>query len=300
MILGLSIYQILWYFIEYAFIGWVIEVLYHAICKGQIVNRGFLNGPICPIYGVGMIGVIAITNVINSGLDEVGISSRSLRLLFIFLGGTLFATAVELFAGWILDELFHARWWDYSDLPLNLGGYICLEFSILWGMGILFVIEIVHPILAVEPTHGLITKTVGLIIMAVFYSVFIADLISTVFTMVGINKKLAKIDEISRKIHGGSDYLTDKVGGGAFKATVKIQESAVQASLAKAEIKDMTEEKLNDLYARRNKLLEELTRNSHFGAGRLIRAFPYARHTRYQQAFKYLLEKAKTVHLKKQ
>ena len=86
MFVSLSLYQILWYFIEYSFIGWVVEVLYHATCKGQIVNRGFLNGPVCPIYGVGMIGVIAITDLINGRLDEAGIDSRSMRLFFIFLG----------------------------------------------------------------------------------------------------------------------------------------------------------------------------------------------------------------------
>ena len=291
MFVSLSLYQILWYFIEYSFIGWVVEVLYHATCKGQIVNRGFLNGPICPIYGVGMIGVIAITDIINGRLDEAGIDSRSMRLFFIFLGGSLFATVIELFAGWLLDKLFHARWWDYSELPLNLGGYICFEFSILWGLGILFVIEIVHPLLEIEPTHGLIARTTGMILLAVFYSVFTADLTATVFTLIGINRKLARIDEISEAIHEGSDYLTDKVGGGAYKATVKIQESAVQASLAKAEIKDMTEDAINDLYAKKNKLIEELALHRHFGAGRLMRAFPYARHTRYQQAFKAFMDK---------
>ncbi len=296
---GLTFYQILWFFLEYAFIGWVIEVLYHAVCKGQIVNRGFLNGPICPVYGVGMAGVIAITNIINSKLDEAGISSQSLRLFFIFLGGTLFATAIELIAGWALDKLFHARWWDYSSLPLNLGGYICLEFSILWGLGILFVIEIVHPLLAIEPTHGLIARGAGIILLAVFYVIFIADLTATVFTMIGINKKLKRIDEISSAIHEGSDYLTDKVGGSAYKATVKVQESAVQASLAKAEIRDATEDHVNELYALRSKLMEDLTRHRHFGAGRLIMAFPTARHTRYQDAFKAFIEKARTDRLKK-
>ncbi|MCR4688312.1 MAG: hypothetical protein K5745_02060 [Saccharofermentans sp.] len=296
---GLTLYQVLWYFLEYAFIGWIIEVLYHAVCKGQIVNRGFLNGPICPVYGVGMVGVIAITNMINSELDKRGIDSNSLRLLFIFLGGTVFATVIELIAGWALDKLFHARWWDYTSLPFNVGGYICLEFSILWGLGILFVVQIVHPLLAIEPTHGLIQRTAGIVLLVIFYIFFIADLTATVFTMIGINKKLAKINEISEAIHEGSDFLTDKVGGNAYKATVKLQEGAVQASLAKAEMRDMTEDRIKELKETRTRLIEELTRHRHIGAGRLIMAFPEAKHTRYQDAFKAFMDRARTKRSKK-
>ena len=60
MLFGMTIYQILWYFLEYSFIGWVVEVVYHAVAMGKIINRGFLNGPVCPIYGTGMLGVLML------------------------------------------------------------------------------------------------------------------------------------------------------------------------------------------------------------------------------------------------
>ena len=197
MILGLTLYQILWYFLEYSFIGWVVEVVYHAVAMGKIINRGFLNGPVCPIYGTGMLGVLMLSNVITSALTDAGVGSHSVRLLCIFAGGTIFATAVELAGGWILDKLFHARWWDYSDRKFNLGGYICPEFSLLWGLGILAVVEIVHPFLAVEPTHGIIAHAAGVIILAILYVILVIDCIATVLTIRGFNKKLAEIDEIS-------------------------------------------------------------------------------------------------------
>ncbi|MCR5615245.1 MAG: hypothetical protein K6F45_03675, partial [Saccharofermentans sp.] len=103
--------------------------------------------------------------------------------------------------------------------------------SILWGLGILFVVSIVHPVLAVEPTHGMIAHTAGMIILAVLYTVFVIGCIATVLTIRGFNKKLAEIDEITAAIRQGSDYITEKVGGGAYKTTVKLEEGALQAKL---------------------------------------------------------------------
>ncbi len=302
MLFGLTSYQILWYFLEYSFIGWVIEVVYHAVGMGKIINRGFLNGPVCPIYGTGMLGVLMLTNLITSALEKTGNTSESVRLLCIFAGGSLFATLVEFLGGWILDKLFHARWWDYSDRKFNLHGYICLEFSILWGLGILFVVSIVHPLLSVEPTHGVIAHAAGIVILAVLYTVFVADCVATVLTIRGFNKKLAEIDEISAAIHMGSDYITEKVGGGAYKTTVKLEEGALQAKLGYAELKDRVEagkEELDakaestrrELIARQNKLYEELMRQRHWGIGRMLRAFPGIKHDKYTEALKELMEK---------
>lgn len=302
MILGLTIYQILWYFLEYSFIGWIVEVIFHAVCIGKIVNRGFLNGPICPIYGTGMLGVLMMTNVITNVLQTAGITSEPVRMLCIFAGGSLLATLVEYIGGWMLDKLFHARWWDYSDRRFNLHGYICLEFSILWGLGILFVVSIVHPVLAVEPTHGMIAHTAGMIILAVLYTVFVIDCIATVLTIRGFNKKLAEIDEISAAIRQGSDYITEKVGGGAYKTTVKLEEGALQAKLGYAELKDKVEagkEELDaradstrrDLQARRDKLLEELTKQRHIGIGRLLNAFPAIKHEKYAEVLKEIMDR---------
>ena len=302
MILGLTLYQILWYFLEYSFIGWVVEVVYHAVAMGKIINRGFLNGPVCPIYGTGMLGVLMLSNVITSALTDAGVGSHSVRLLCIFAGGTLFATAVELAGGWILDKLFHARWWDYSDRKFNLNGYICPEFSLLWGLGIVAVVEIVHPLLAVEPTHGIIAHAAGIIILAVLYTVLVIDIVATVLTIRGLNKKLAEIDEISAAIRQGSDFITDKVGNSAYKTTVKLEESAVQARLGYAELTDkvasdreefdaMAENTRRELIDRRDRLYAELTKKRHFGVGRLLNAFPMVKHEKYAEALREIMEK---------
>ena len=140
MIFGLTYYEICSDFLIYSFLGWVLEVIYHAVQKGVIVNRGFLNGPVCPVYGFGVVGFLMVLKSIN---PAVAIEDTSIILLF--AGGTVFCSAVELLAGWLLDKLFHMRWWDYSDEPFNIHGYICLRFSLLWGVACVIVFGILFP-----------------------------------------------------------------------------------------------------------------------------------------------------------
>ena len=136
MVCGFSLYQILAFFLIYSCLGWCLEVIYAAVSTGQLVNRGFLNGPVCPIYGFGMI-IVLFT-----------LSPLADNLLLLYLGGVILPSVLELVGGWALYKLYHTRWWDYSDFPFNIGGYICLEFSLLWGVGTVVVMKAVHPVIA--------------------------------------------------------------------------------------------------------------------------------------------------------
>lgn len=111
MICGMTYFQICLYFLIYSFGGWVVEVIFHAVALGKVINRGFLNGPVCPVYGFGVLSVFALLNTIQGSGHQM-----SDGMIFVF--GIVLATAVELVAGWLLDVCFHARWWDYSDKPL--------------------------------------------------------------------------------------------------------------------------------------------------------------------------------------
>lgn len=122
-------------FFIYSFCGWCIEVAFVAVTVGKVENRGFLNGPICPIYGCGMLSVLAALMPVRG------------KWFLLFLGGMIICSAVELFGGWILDKIFHMRWWDYTDKPFNIGGYICLGFSIMWGIAVLFAVKFAHPLI---------------------------------------------------------------------------------------------------------------------------------------------------------
>ena len=130
-----SFYEYLAFFVIYAFLGWCAEVIFNAVNTGHFVNRGFLNGPVCPIYGFGMVIVVLCLTPLQK------------NWLLLFLGSMVLTSALEWLTGYVLKKVFHTSWWDYSDQPFNIGGYICLRFSILWGLGCVMVMYLVHPMI---------------------------------------------------------------------------------------------------------------------------------------------------------
>ena len=100
MVCGFSLYHILAYFLIYSCMGWCLEVIYAAATTGQLVNRGFLNGPVCPIYGFGMIIVLFVLTPLQHSI------------LLLYIGGVILPSALELVGGWALYKLYHTRWWD--------------------------------------------------------------------------------------------------------------------------------------------------------------------------------------------
>ena len=259
MIAGISYYHIFQYFLIYSFLGWCTEVIYAAVAEGRIVNRGFLNGPVCPIYGF---GILAVFGTVNTGLSRYGTSSLYKNLLLIFLCGMALTTMIELFGGWALDKLFHARWWDYSDKPLNFHGYICLQFSLLWGIGIVLVVEVVHPLIAAT-FDRVLPETVGWPLMYFLYIVYAADTMLSVMIMVGLNKRLAELDEMQKKMRVVSNTLSDGIGRSALETAQYIGEAKVQAALAKAEAMDslsaVKAEAVDSLSAAKNGAIDGLS-----------------------------------------
>ena len=267
------VYIVLEYFLVYSFLGWCTEVAYQAVKKGEVINRGFLNGPVCPIYGFGVLAVFRMLEAAGEG------SLPEQNAFKVFCFGVVLATAIELFGGWLLDRLFHARWWDYSDRPFNLHGYICLEFSIIWGLGILLVVRGVNP--AVTHALGLVPVRVGWILIAVFMIVFTADVMISIMVMTGLNKRMAEIDEMREKMRVVSNDLSERIGTRAIDTAQHIDEAKVQASLAKTEARVRVDQKRDEYEARRRDLIARIRASRHFGAGRLLRAFPEMKHRDY-------------------
>ena len=239
MIFGMTFYQICIFFLLYSFIGWVVEVTFHAVALGLVINRGFLNGPVCPVYGFGMLAVLAMVHTAS------GYFSGETPLWLLFLGGMLLTSSIELLAGWALDVLFHAKWWDYSDKPFNFHGYICLEFSLFWGLGVVLVMRVFHPMLDAA-TAERIPPSVGWPLLGVFYALYIADAVVTVLMIVGFNRKLKELDELKAKMRVPSDAITKVVATNAIRTSAAIGESRVQASLAKAEFQSAASEKYEE------------------------------------------------------
>ena len=221
---GFSLYQTLAYFLIYSCLGWCLEVVYAAVTTGKLVNRGFLNGPVCPIYGFGMVIVLyALTPLVDN-------------TLLLYLGGVILPSALELVGGWALYKLYRTRWWDYSDYPFNIGGYICLEFCLLWGVGTLVVMRIVHPIIA--GLVAMVPTLVGVILMCILYAVYATDVVATAIAASTLADTLDTMEKLGDSIHAVSDAMTELLGTTAMTADQKMDESRLQLKLAAAEARD--------------------------------------------------------------
>ena len=241
MYFGMTLYEICWYFVLYSLIGWCLEVVYHAVSLGKVVNRGFLNGPVCPVYGFGMVGLLAVVNTAGAALAPAG-EDRAGSLIFLFLAGMCLATAVELLAGWGLDMIFHARWWDYSDEPFNFHGYICLKFSLLWGLGAVLVVRLVHPLVA-GGIPSLLPLSWGWPLCGVCYVIFLTDTGLTVAGIIGMNKRLEELEKLRRSMRTVSDGMTEVLADSAIRTQNAVAETRIQGALARAEIREAAAEK---------------------------------------------------------
>ena len=182
----------LYWFFLYGFIGWGVEVVYAAVKTHKLVNRGFLCGPICPIYGFGMVGLIYSVSLIPMP------DSGSMSAVAIFFIGMILTTAIELVGGWALFKIYHIRWWDYSNMKFNLGGYICPQFSLLWGLGSVLMIKVVHPLLARGSSP--MPFNIMLIVDVVLLVLFVVDVAASTAAAIGLNKYLREIDELRAKL----------------------------------------------------------------------------------------------------
>lgn len=178
MLVPYSWFQILWYFYIYGFLGWCSEVAFAAVAHGKFVNRGFVNGPICSIYGFGVMSV-------------------------------LFTSAIEYLTGWVLEKVFHDKWWDYSKRPLNIKGYVCLEFSVLWGLACVFVVDVFQPLVA--KVVDLIPKKLGWVLLGTFSALWIADNIITAMEIRKLPKKLRALQAIEDSLTAISDEIGEEI-----------------------------------------------------------------------------------------
>ena len=278
----MSLYQALNFFMIYSVIGWMIEVSFHAITLGKVVNRGFLNGPLCPVYGCGVLSVLAVVRHAGAAMGYSGnIETASVWVLFVI--GITFSTIVELVAGAALDMIFHARWWNYSAEKFNFRGYICLRFSIIWGLGIAFVLRVVHPV--ISDIVSFVPKKIGWVLIAVVYATFIADIVLTTMSVLKLNRQLEKMEELRQSILRVSDAMSEVIGNGTIMTAQKLE---AEESKAREEY----EARKQEFEARLEHTRKLVMYHRLFGTGRLLLAFPDMRHRKYQDVIDRIREMA--------
>lgn len=285
-------------FFIYAFLGWCTEVAFAACKNGRFVNRGFLNGPVCPIYGFGMVGVAVLLEPLKD------------NLLLLYLGSAVITTVIEYITGLLLERIFHAKWWDYSNMPLNIGGYVCLLFSLIWGAMCVAIVKFVHPVIAGMVEH--LPNWLTIVLDGVFVAVIAVDLAATLATIRKLASRLTKLECMAGEIHSLSDNIGKRISDGTLAAKSRVEagetrfkEETAKFENAKDAVSDrvaagkerMTErfeqsaeasrQRLSDLKAKFEAALEENTA----GQRRLMNAFPNLKSKRNPEALQALRER---------
>jgi Predicted membrane protein len=273
-------YLYLWFILIYAFLGWCAEVAYAAVNTGKFVNRGFLNGAVCPIYGVGAVIIIAFLTPLRE------------NIFLLFLGSVLLTSALEWFTGWAFNKIFSHKWWDYSDLPFNIGGYTCLKFSLMWGLVCLLVMNVIHPI--IQNLVLLVDIRVGQIILIIFYTYLAIDIVATVQSIFKLSKQLKQINRMAAKMRNLSDYIGEKISSESILFMEKTEELKTEM----AELKDNAIEVIEEGKTIATRVIEEqdeklaqMLDKSFMGQKRILQAFPNMKSKNYNEELKVLKKK---------
>lgn len=189
-------------FITYSFIGWVVEVVNVIIMNKKIVNRGFLIGPYCPIYGCG--SLLMILFIKNTG-DLLG---TFLKIVFI-------CAILEYTTSYLMEKLFKTRWWDYSKNRYNINGRICLETMSLFGIGGCILLYLVNPF--VMNFYQMMSTLLMTIICAILLIIFVSDLVVSFNIINGVKNTIInpkrdateEIGKIRRKYK--KSYLRERI-----------------------------------------------------------------------------------------
>lgn len=184
------------YFFIYSFVGWAQETVQCSVRERRFVNRGFLNGPICPIYGCGALLILSALLPLQRGVSDLWLS-----VPLVFLIGGLIASALEYFTSWLMEKLFHARWWDYSQQKCNLNGRICLWISVAWGVLAAALVFLIQPLFekGIDWLYG-IWAYLPMLTALVLGAAMVVDCVFSVKAALSIGDRLEKLEKVGETI----------------------------------------------------------------------------------------------------
>ena len=199
--------------IIYSTAGWVGEMIYHSIViKHLSEKRGFLNGFLCPIYGH---GALLVLYVLNGGLKNP---------LLTFLAGMVLTTALEYFTSWMMETIFHMRWWDYSHYKFQINGRVCLLNSTCFGLACVLLCHVVHPWLW---AHILGLGSAVIVPLASFISgIYLTDTVLSVRSAIQLSAQMGKLRELQSEIR---DHIAEKREESAERRAERREEARERA-----------------------------------------------------------------------
>ena len=202
------------YFFFYSAVGWLGESIYCSVGAKKWINRGFLTGPMCPIYGTGAIAMSVLLTPVKSLDVRIPVAGHDILItpLLVFLAGMVVCDVVEFITSVLMEKLFHARWWDYSNNKFNIQGRICLKHTIYWGIASLLFLYIVHPI--VEYCFSRLLDSAAIIIFACVLAIFLVDLAHAVYKAIDVRKFMDKLNKASGVLTGLKDNVKSNLSEG--------------------------------------------------------------------------------------
>lgn len=278
---GTNVYYIFCNFILYSMVGWIYESTLVSIRSHKLVNRGFLTGPLIPIYGLGATILLLTLQPLAGNYPAV------------FFGGLVVASLLEYVTSWVMEVLFHARWWDYSKHKFNLHGRIYLGASLLWGALSVLLFAVLKPLS--DRLIDRIPQPAGKIAATVIALLFCADLITSIIAAAHIDQKLAELEalradlvqnlEKTRLYQAGAElraHLSEHIAelrlpeiGERLRARVETYRTETQDIVGHAALKSEIEARFKTFSENYRKKL-----GTGFLHRRLLRAYPGFRPTR--------------------
>ena len=234
--MGYTWVQMGWIVLIYSCLGWCCEVAFAALKTGRFVNRGFLNGPVCPIYGFGVLSVVLVLEPVKD------------NLLLLFFGSMVFTSLLEFIAGFAMERIFHDKWWDYSNNPFNIKGYICLEFSIIWGIACVLVVDIIHPI--IMKLVNALPHTLGLWLMGALYVLLVTDAVLTLVELLKLPKRFKAMEELEAAITAVSDAMGENI----YDSVERGRQRSEAFNEKHPDIAEKSREYMTDIREKRNEI----------------------------------------------
>ena len=244
----MQLYYFMLYFYVYGFIGWCTEVCYATVREKRFVNRGFLNGPICPVYGVG-VGIVVFL-----------LAFKDWSIVVLYVVSAVLVTIIEGITGYLMDKMFHHKWWDYSNQPLNIGGYVCLLLSLAWGVACVLIVRVIHPV--IYKGIELIPVTLGSVLVVILGIALVADVCTTTAGIMKLNKKLEMMEKIAIELREISDLLGENLHENVMETIERSESAKLQLDMAASELRErwdaISDEKKECLGERANRIEEKL------------------------------------------
>lgn len=292
------------FFSVYSMIGWLCESIYCSIPQKRWINRGFLNGPFCPVYGFGALLILAVLSPL------LRLFEFPLELIVLFFTATLLTSVLEYVTSVLLEKLFHTSWWDYSNHKYQIHGRVCLMNSLLFGVMSTLVLEVLHPLIS-SLLHA-VPRIVSFPLAGGLFVYFILDGTVTTIGILRMNGKLAQLqtilDEIRERtaavaetnlagLEHSLDELRDKADELKSETLLSLRQALEELRLKTDDVKTESIERLrnsildfvNDENRIRLRMLQDkqeyLESQTHPMHRRIMEAFPHMRSIQSPESF---------------